>query len=123
MGHQNLGEARDLEVGLAKGGSDIGKITEEGVFHHPDRGKGPVQNPRKERTPYKSSLQLFAMNVMRACGITNIKRCVDNLKSSPENFFLTVASPNPGSLKKSEKTRLLASSKTLQVYQKTATTK
>jgi hypothetical protein len=38
MGHQNLGEARNLEVGLAKGGSDIGKITEEGVFHHPDRG-------------------------------------------------------------------------------------
>jgi len=35
MGHQNLGEARNLEVGLAKGGSDIGKITEEGVFHHP----------------------------------------------------------------------------------------
>jgi len=45
MGHQNLGEARNLEVGLAKGGSDIGKITEEGVFHHPAipqryRGKG-----------------------------------------------------------------------------------
>jgi hypothetical protein len=38
MGDQNLGEARNLEVGLAKGGPDIGKITEEGVFHHPDRG-------------------------------------------------------------------------------------
>jgi hypothetical protein len=40
MGHQNLGEARNLEVGLAKGGSDIGKITEEGVFHHPARARG-----------------------------------------------------------------------------------
>jgi len=45
MGHQNLGEARDLEVGLAKSGSDIGKITEEGVFHHPDRGKETYKNP------------------------------------------------------------------------------
>jgi hypothetical protein len=33
-GHQNFDEARNLEVGLAKGGSDTGKITEEGVFHH-----------------------------------------------------------------------------------------
>jgi hypothetical protein len=38
MGDQNLGEARDLEVGLAKGGSDIGKITGDGVFHHPAIG-------------------------------------------------------------------------------------
>jgi CRISPR-associated protein Cas1 len=43
MGHQNLGEARNLEVGLAKGGSDIGKITEEGVFHHPAM---PSDDPR-----------------------------------------------------------------------------
>jgi hypothetical protein len=41
-----------------------------------------------------SSLRVFAMNVMRACGITNIKRCVDNLRSSPQNFFLKAASPN-----------------------------
>jgi hypothetical protein len=35
MGDQNLGEAKDLEVGLAKGAPDIGKITEEGAFPHP----------------------------------------------------------------------------------------
>jgi hypothetical protein len=42
MGHQNLGEARNLEVGLAKGGSDIGKITEEGVFHQPAKAPGII---------------------------------------------------------------------------------
>ena len=45
MGHQKLGEARNLKVGLAKGRSDIGKITEEGVFHHPAMSSASTLGP------------------------------------------------------------------------------
>jgi predicted transposase YbfD/YdcC len=38
-----------------------------------------------------SALSAFAMNVMRACGIGNLKRCVANLQNAPQNFFAKAA--------------------------------
>jgi predicted transposase YbfD/YdcC len=38
-----------------------------------------------------SALRMFAMNVMRACRITNIKRCVYNLRSNPLKLFSKAA--------------------------------
>ena len=38
-----------------------------------------------------SALRAFAMNVMRACGITNIKRCVANLQNAPQNLLAKAA--------------------------------
>ena len=34
-----------------------------------------------------SGLRVFALNVMRACGITNIKRCVANRQNAPHRLF------------------------------------
>jgi hypothetical protein len=82
MGDQNLGEARNLEVGLAKGGPDIGKIMEEGVFHHPDRGI--IQFTAPNIAPIYPSTEGPRPNRRRVGGLNRRER---RLQGEPPEIF------------------------------------